>query len=206
VSPADSNAELGRLTSVLLLVMGLLSLFQVGVVLEGWFTGTPFNPPSSPTEGIGGLQLLFAGTVCLWGLVVLVTAVLFLVWLSRTMRRQRASSASPPPARPWPARLARVLSLVVPYPQMKEAFAAEGTRAGDRDPQLELWLACVVLVLGIGIVQVALQGKPVGSTQSSGLFNALTCARELFLAAAAFLAARFVSELERRRARQIGPG
>ena len=199
---ADPNAELGRLTSVLLLVLGLLSLFQAGLVLQGWITGASYLPPSSPEESIGSLQILFASTVCIWGLVLLVTAVCFLVWLSRTLRRQRASLPSPPPPRGRLARLARALSLLVPYPQMKEVFAAEGTEPGDRDPQLELWLACIVLVLLLGVVQVTLTGKPVEPAQSA-LFNVLTCAREIFLAAAAFLTARFVSELERRRARRI---
>jgi len=200
VKPADSTAELGRLTSVLLLVMGLLSLFEVGVILHAWITGTPYLPPGSPEEGIGALQLLFGGTVCIWGGVALVTAVLFLLWLSGTMRRQRAASVAPPPARRGLALLAWVLSWVVPYPQLREIFAAEGTEPGDRDPQLALWLACVVLVIVLGLAQFAFQGRPLASVQS-GLFNALACARELLLAAAALMAARFVSEVERRRDR-----
>jgi len=197
VKPADSTAELGRLTSILLLVLGLLSLFEVGVILHAWITGTPYLPPGSPEEGIGALQLLFGGTVCIWGGVALVTAVLFLLWLSGTLRRQRAGSAAPPPVRRGLALAGRVLSWVVPYPQLKEVFAAEGTEPGDRDPQLQRWLACVVLVIVLGLAQFA---TPRASVQS-GLFNALTCARELLLAAAALLAARFVAEVERRRDR-----
>jgi hypothetical protein len=200
VKPADSTAELGRLTSVFLVVLGLLSLFEVGVILHAWRTGTPYLPPRSPEEGIDAVQLLFAGTVCVWGGVALAAAVLFLLWLSKTMRRQRSASAAPPPARRGLALAARVLSWVVPYPQLKEVFAAEGTEPGDRDPQLELWLACVVLIIVLGLAQFAFQGRPLASVQS-GLFNALTCARELLLAAAALLAARFVSEVERRRER-----
>jgi hypothetical protein len=195
VRPGESSAELGRLTSVLLLVMGLLSLFEVGIVLQGWISGTPYIPPTTPTEGIGALQLLFAGTVCIWLLVVLAAAVFFLLWLRQTAIRQRAYA--PAPARTGLARLARTLSLFIPYPQLKDAFAAEGTGPGDRDPQLELWLACVVVVCIAGAIQLA-----VGTTGTSSLVNALTCIRELLLAAAAFLAARFVSELDRRSARR----
>ena len=200
MKPADSTAELGRLTSVFLVVLGLLSLFEVGVILHAWLTGSAYLPPGSPEDGIGAVQLLFASTVCIWGGVALVAAVLFLLWLSGTLRRQRAASVSPPPARRGLALAGRALSWVVPYPQLKEVFASLGTEPGDRDPHLELWLACLLLVIVLGLSQFAFHGRPVASMQS-GLFNALTCAREVFLAAAALLAARFVNEVERRRDR-----
>jgi len=200
VKAADSTPELGRLTSVFLVVLALLSVFEVGVILHAWMTGGTYLPPASPEEGIGALQVLFAGTVCVWGGVAVLTAVLFLVWLSGTMRRLRQASGPPPPARHGLALAARMLSWVVPYPQLKEVFAAEGTQPGDREPHLELWLASVVAVLVLGLAQLVFGGRPVTAVQS-GLFNALTCIRELLLAVAALLAAHIVSEVERRRHR-----
>lgn len=201
MKPGDSTAELGQLTSVLLVVLGLLNLVEVGILLQGWIGGIPVYPPTTLTEGLGRLQILFAGTICLWLLVVLAAAVLFLLWLHQRMAQLR-SAGREPPRRGGPLGVAiQVLSLLVPYPQMKALFAAEGTLPGDRDPLLGPWLVAVGVACVVGLGQMALPGGPM---QTSAFSTLLSCIRELAIAAAALLGARFISELDRRIARR-GP-
>jgi hypothetical protein len=206
VKPVDSTGALGQLAALSLVLLGLVCLAEAAIVLEGWIHRTPFFPPLRVTDGIGRLQLLFAGTVCVWFLVFLVAAVLFLVWLNQTSARQRRSGP-PTSATTGATRVLRALSVLVPYLQLREVFAREGTRPGDRDPWLGPWLACVAVVVVIALVQMVIPGAGPQWPLTSGLFNALTCAREFFLAAGAFLTARLVLELERRRGRRVpSPG
>lgn len=200
MKPVDSTGALGQAAAASLLILGAVCLLEAAIVLEGWIHRTPFFPPLRVTDGIGRLQLLFAGTICLWFLAFLVAAVLFLVWLSQTSARQRRSGA---PASPTAGatQFLRALSVLVPYLQLRDVFAREGTRPGDRDPWLGPWLVCVALVLVVGLAQMVIPGAGPGWPVTSGLFNALTCVREVFLAAGAFLTARMVLELERRRVR-----
>ena len=202
MKPVNSTGALGQLAAVSLVMLGLVCLAEAAIVLEGWIHRTPFFPPLQVTEGIGRLQLLFAGTICLWFLAFLMAAVLFLVWLNQTSARQRRSGPSTP-ATTGATRVLRALSVLVPYLQLKEVFAREGTRPGDRDPWLGPWLACVAVVIILALVQMVVPGAGPEWPFTSGLFNALTCAREIFLAAGAFLTARLVLELERRRVRRV---
>jgi hypothetical protein len=204
-SRAPSSAERARLAIVFLMMTGLAMLLYGGVNGAAWITGASLTP-ASVDEPASTLRLALGGAGCLYVLVAIPTPVLFLMWQYRARSRQRwfgsGEATKISPGHSVLVWFLPVVSVVLPYVEMREMFRAEGELPTDRPLALGPWWASLLLGSVAGGVATVMMGGWTLRPRHSPATSALSALSNVLFAVAAFLAARFVAEFERRTARR----
>jgi len=197
-----SSAERGRWAAALLVLSGAVFGLAAALMLVSWATSAPVELDPLSGEPITPLQAAFVGFACLCLPVGVATATSFLMWLYRAKRRQRWFGAETSPGWAVGVWFVPVVSLLLPYRQIRDLLVAEPVHPADRRPLLGLWWGLILAATALGSAGVVLRGGLTGPGTHPAATRALDFGSYALLALAAFLAARFVSEFERRTARR----
>lgn len=197
-----SSAARARWAAALLLLSAVLFAIAAALMLVSWTTGASVELDPASDHPITVLQGAYAGFACTYLPVALATAAAFLSWLYQAKRRQRWFGADASPGWAVAVWFVPVVSLLLPYRQIRDLLAAEPADPSDRRPLLGLWWGCILAATVSSGAVWALRRGPTGPSTHPAASGALGFASYALLGLAACLAARFVSEFERRTARR----
>ena len=197
-----SSATRARWAAGLLLLTSALFSLAAALALASWATAQPLELDLAAGEPVSLLQGAFAGFACLLLPVGPACATAFLLWLYQAKRRQRWFGGQDSPRRAVVVWFIPVISVLLPYREMRGLFTGAAPHPDDRRPLLGLWWACFLGAGAFSLAEAVTRGALSGPSAHPGLSRPAAALSHALLAVAGTLAARFVGEFERRTARR----